>query len=204
MGNWKAARSQTLPSRNLVPESATRTMAKGDVRVVGNAAVSSVFKYAVEDRTTSTTVAVIQPGEPVHAAGTGNNFVQPIIDGEPVQAQSTRLVGIGASVSTETSSADGYMDVQHVIPMVTVLECRANTPGNVDTQAEFDAIQNDAVTFDAAALNASRDTTPYTIDENEGDDPNDHGLVIIGWDIDRPAMIQVVVKPLVTLFGNNL
>lgn len=178
-------------------------MAKSDVRIV-NGPSGGVFQWAVEDRTTSTTVASIKPGEPVEAGGTGNNFALPIVDGEPVQAQSTRLIGIGASESTETSSADGYMLVEHVIPMATVLECRVNTAANVNTQAEFDAIQGDSITFDAAAINASRDTTPYTIDENEGDDPNDHGLVVVGWDINRPAFLQVVVKPLVTLFGNNL
>lgn len=179
-------------------------MARGDVRVVGNAAVTPAFKFAVEDRTASTTVAVIQPGEPVEAGGTGNNFALPIVNGEPVQAQSTRFIGPGKTVSTETATLDGYMEVDCVIPMCTILECRVTTPANVDTQAEFDAIQNDTVCFDAAAINASRDTTPFTIDEDEGDDPNDHGLVIIGWDINRPAFLQVVVKPLVTLFGNNL
>ena len=179
-------------------------MARGDVRVVGNAAITPAFKFAVEDRTASTTVAVIQPGEIVEAGGTGNNFVLPCVDGDPVQAGSSRFVGPGKTVSTETSTADGYMDVDCVIPMCTVLEARATTPANVNLQSEWDAIQNDTVCFDAAAINASRDTTPFTIDENEGDDPNDHGCVMIGWDINRPAFIQFVVKPLVTLFGNNL
>lgn len=178
-------------------------MARGDVRVVGGLS-GGVFNWSVDDRTTSTTVAVIQPGEPVHAAGTGNNFVEPIENGEPVQAQSTRMIGLAASVSTETSSADGYVDVEHIVPMSTVLECRVTTAANVNTRSEWDDLQGDTVTFDAAALTASRDTTPFTVDEDEGDDPNDHGLVLIGWDINRPAFIQFVVKPMVTLFGNNL
>lgn len=179
-------------------------MAKGDVTVVGNAAVTPTFTFAVEDRTNSTTVAVIQPGEPVEAGGTGNNFVLPIVNGDPVQAGSSRFIGPGASVSSETSTADGYMDVECVIPMLTILECRVTTTANLTTQAAWDAIQNDTVAFDAAAINASRDTTPFTVDEDEGDDPNDHGLVLIGWDINRPAYVRFVVKPLVTLFGNNL
>lgn len=179
-------------------------MAKGDVTVVGNAAVTPTFTFASEDRTTSTTVATIKAGEPVEAAGTGNNFAYPIVNGDPVQAGSSRFIGPAAKESTETSAADGYVDVECVIPMLTILECRVSTPANVNTQAEWDAIQNDAVTFDAAAINASRDTTPFTVDEDEGDDPNDHGLVLIGWDINRPAYLQFVVKPLVTLFGNNL
>lgn len=179
-------------------------MARGDVRVVGNKAITPTFKFAVEDRTVSTTVAVIQPGEVVEAGGTGNNFALPCVNGDPVQAGSSRFIGPGATVSTETATVDGYMDVECVIPMCTVLECRVSTPANVNTQAEWDAIQNDTVAFDAAAINASRDTTPFTVDEDEGDDPNDHGLVLVGWDINRPAVVQFVVKPLVTLFGNNL
>ncbi len=174
------------------------------MNVVGNAAVTPVFKFAVEDRTNSTTVASIKAGEPVEAGGTGNNFALPCVNGDPVQAGSSRFIGPGASESDETSTADGYMDVHCVVPMCTILEARASTPANVNIQSEWDAIQNDTVAFDAAAINASRDTTPFTIDEDEGDDPNDHGLVMIGWDINRPAYIQFVVKPLVTLFGNNL
>lgn len=178
-------------------------MALGDVRIV-NALTGGTYEWPVEDRNTTTTVATIKPGEPVEAGGTGNNFALPIVNGEPVQAQSTRLIGIGSSVSTETATADGYMNVEHVVPMLTVLECRVTTIANVDTRAEFDAIIGDTICFDAAAINASRDTTPYTIDEDEGDDPNDHGLVVVGWDERRPAFLKVVVKPLVTLFGNNL
>lgn len=178
-------------------------MAKLDVKVVGGPS-GGVFNWAVEDRTGTTTVASIKPGEPVEAGGTGNNFALPCVNGDPVQAGSSRMIGIGASESTETSSADGYMDVEHIIPMATVLECAVTTPANVNTRAEFDGIQGDTVCFDAAAINASRDTTPFTIDEDEGDDPNDHGLVIVGWDERRPTVLRVVVKPLVTLFGNNL
>lgn len=179
-------------------------MAKGDLRVVGGSAVTPVYKFASEDRTTSTTLATAKPGEPVEANGTGNNFALIILSGEPVQAQSNRFIGLAHNESTETSSADGYVDVEVCIPMLTILEGNATTAANIDTQAKFDALQNDAITLDGiATIGLSTETTPYTIDENEGDDPNDHGLVIVGGDF-LSGKLHVIVKPMVTLFGNNL
>lgn len=180
-------------------------MALGDVKIVGGAASGNVFQYATQDRTASTINATIKAGEPVEAGDAGNNFAILLINGDPVQGSNNRMIGIAHEESDETSTVDGHVDVEHVIPMLTVFEARVTTPANVNTQAEFDAIQNDSVTFDGiAAITGNTDTTPYTIDENEGDDPNDHGLVIVGWDINRAANLQVVLKPLVSLFGNNL
>lgn len=180
-------------------------MAKGDIAVVGAIAVTPTFKFASEDRTTTSQLNTTKPGEPVRAAGTGNNSALRVLGDTPTQAASTRFIGIAANESTETSTVDGHVDVQVVIPMVTIMEARATTPANVDTLAEWDLLQCDTVCFDGiAAIGDSTDTTPYTIDENEGDDPNDHAFVMIGWDSQRPQFIQFVVKPLVTLFGNNL
>lgn len=182
-------------------------MARGDITIVNGAAASNVFSWATDDRTTSTINATIKAGEPVEAGGTGNNFAILLINGEPNQTDTTRMIGIASADSNETSSADGEVDVHHIVPMATVLRCRAATPANVNTLAEWRALQGDTVTFDGiTAITGDTDTTPYTIDENEGDDPNDHGLVMVGWDksANTPAFIQFVVKPLVTLFGNNL
>jgi len=179
-------------------------MAKGDLKVVGGAAVTPVYKFASEDRTTSTHNATTKPGEPVEAGGTGNNFALLLIDGDPNQTSSNRFIGLAHNESTETSSADGYVDVEICIPMLTIIEGKATTATNVNTQAKFDAIQNDAITLDGiVAITGDTDTTPYTINEDEGDDPNDHGLVIVGGDF-ASGKLHVAVKPLVTLFGNNL
>ena len=176
----------------------------GDLRVVGGAAVTPVFKFASEDRDTSTTTVTIKAGDAVEAGGTGNNFALFLITGDPTQTSSNRFIGPAHNESTETATADGYVDVECVVPMLTVLEGNATTKANIDTAAEFDAIQNDTVALDGiTAITGNPATTPYTIDEDEGDDPNDHGLVIVGGDIAR-GTLQVVVKPLVTLFGNNL
>lgn len=164
-----------------------------------------MFSWSTDDRTTSTHAAAIKPGEPVEAGLTGNNFCVLLITGEPVVASSTRFIGIAHSESTETASAEGEVDIEHIVPMGTVLEAKATTAANVNTLAEWRDIQGDAVTFDGiSAVTGDADATPYTIDEDEGDDPNDHGLIMVGWSLERPAVIQFVVKPLVTLFGNNL
>ena len=180
-------------------------MAKSDVKIVGGVS-GGVFSWATDDRTTSTILSTIKPGEPVEQGLTGNNFALLLLTDEPkVTTSATRFIGIAHNESTETASAEGEVDVEHVVPMGTVLEARASTPANVNTLAEWRDLQGDAVTFDGiAALSDSTDTTPYTIDEDLGDDPNNYGLVMIGWSSERPAVIQFVVKPLVTLFGNNL
>lgn len=179
-------------------------MAKNDIKIVGGVS-GGVFSWSTDDRTTSAMLATIKPGEPVEAGLTGNNFALLLITGEPVQASSTRFIGIAHKESTETSSAEGEVDIEHIVPMGTILEAKAATAANVNTLAEWRDLQGDAVTFDGiAAIGDSTETTPYTIDEDEGDDPNDHGLVMVGWSSERPTVIQFVVKPLVTLFGNNL
>jgi hypothetical protein len=80
--------------------------------------------------------------------------------------------------------------------MVTVLRAKATTVANIDTAAKLLAIISDAITFDNTS-------NVITIDENEGDDPNVHGLVVIGGNISK-GTLDVVVKPLATIFGNNI
>ena len=181
-------------------------MATNDVRVVGGAASGNVFSWEVDDRTASTINATIKPGEPVEAGGTGLNIAILLINGQPtVTGDPTRMIGIAHNESTETGTVNGEVNVEHIVPMLTVLEARMTTVGNVDTLAEWRLIQGDAVSFDAiAAITGDTGTTPYTVDEDEGDDPNDQGLVLVDWDPNRATRLAFVVKPLVTLFGNNL
>lgn len=109
-------------------------------------------------------------GEPVMQSG---NYAIPMTDGAPIIGTDV-VIGVAASDSNHTASADGMMQVYQTGPGI-VFKCRATTPSNMDTPAELIGITLDRVTFDLAG-------GIYTVDENEGDGAT-HGLIIVGGDI---------------------
>jgi hypothetical protein len=133
----------------------------------------STTEWQVQDRTSSSLTVTIKPGEMVKLAAAGSPYVIPILTGDP-EIGTDIVVGIAATESTETASADGKVDVYMITPE-TVLAAKGTTAANIDTQAEINALVGDSVCADVATLT-------QTIDENEGDDPDVHGLVIIGGD----------------------
>lgn len=163
-----------------------------DVQIV-RGLMGDVLPFDVDDRTTSTQTETIKPGKPVTVDNA--NFVEIVVDGGPVNSTGL-FVGIAHNESTETSSAEGSVDVELVVPMATILRANMTTPANVATAAALQGVIFDAVAFDNAA-------NVITIDENEGDDPNEHGLVIVGGDIIK-GTLDFVVKPLASVFGNNI
>jgi hypothetical protein len=168
-------------------------MAKADVTVVGGAAAMTVLPFLTDDWTTSGQTETIKPGEPVQMDA--ENYVEIVATGGPVYTTGL-LVGLAQNESTETSAADGSVDAAVVVPFVSLLRARATTPGNVDTAAKWAALRNDSVCF----TNASN---VITINEDEGDDPNVHGLVMVGCDTTK-GLIDFYVKPLATLFGRSV
>ena len=149
-------------------------MSINDVTIIETGGISATTSrtFRVQDRTTSGLTATIKPGEPIKLAG---NYVTLIATGDP-EVGTDRMVGIAATESTETASADGFVDVKMIVPNSTVMRCKVTTPGNMDTDAELLAILNDSVTFDVTS-------GVFTVDENEGDDPDVHGLIILDGDI---------------------
>ena len=150
-------------------------MAKNDVAVLSNSL--GVFNLLAEDRTASTHAATLKQGEMVKRGGTGGNFCTLMLTGDP-EVGTDIMIGVVAEESTEDATNDGRVDVEIVGPG-TLLRANATTPANIDTQAELDAITMDYISMDgpAAATTASFN---YTFDENEGDDPNGHGFIIVG------------------------
>lgn len=168
-------------------------MTIGDLAIVGGAAVTPVLPFRVDDRDTSSASATIKPGEPVKQNNA--NFVLLCATGDPEQGTDA-FVGIAHNESDETSSAEGTVDVEVVAPYVTRIRGRATTSTNIDTDAELKGVLMDAVTFDLSSGD-------FTIDEDETDDPDVHGLVIVDGDINK-GTLDVYVKPLATLFGNAI
>lgn len=143
-------------------------MAQNDVTMLGSQANRIIRTYRVEDRTTSSAAATIKPGEPVKVGATNNVIL--LATGEPTNA--APMVGVAVSESTETATADGTVDVLVVEAGRTLLRTAATTPANL-----ADGILYDSVTYDL--LNGV-----FTVDENEGDDPDVHGLEIVDYDAD--------------------
>lgn len=152
----------------------------------------SNFQARVDDRDTSSLTRAIQRGEAVKRGGAGNNFAIPVLTGDPEIATDI-LLGVATSESTESASADGTVEVAQILPS-TVLRGSASTAANVDTDAELRDITFDYVAFDVSSLAQS-------IDEDEGDDPNVHGLCIIDGDI-VAGTLDVLVHVNVTLSGS--
>lgn len=152
-------------------------MSARDLKVIRNA--GETFPFNVDDRDTSGASAVFEPGEPVKIGGAGNNFIILLATGDPEIAVDI-FVGVGRRQSNELAASDGVMDVITLLPN-TMIRAFATTPGNMNTAAELLGIRNDYVTFDLTGA-------VFTIDENEGDDPNVHGLKIKGGDIVRGTL----------------
>lgn len=165
-------------------------MAKRDIKVLNNHLYGSK-EFKTDDLTNSSASVTIKPGEPVKRS---TNYALVCATGEPVQAGET-LLGIADNEGTETSSADGVVMVQVAGPG-TVMRGKPTTTTNMDTASELLAILLDYVTFDLTS-------TTYTIDENEGDDPNTHGLLIVAGDTTK---LTLDVTPHVnsTMFGSQV
>lgn len=160
-------------------------MAKNDVRVRSVEGLNSLTTTVWQTEAGATDILA---GEPVKLKSAGSPYVIPLANGEPVIGTTTQVVGIAASDSTHTATADGTIEV-YVPSDAVVWECKAATSTNADTQAEINALVGDRVAFDFGS-------STYTVDENEGDDAP-HGLQIVGGDPDR-AVIYFKIRPAAT------
>lgn len=143
-------------------------MARNDVWSKDSNLDLSTYTYQTEAAATD-----ILSGEPVKLKSDGSPYVIPLADNEPVIGTTTQVIGIAASDSTHTASADGTISV-YIPQPGQVWACAATTFANVDTQAEIDALVNDRVLFDFGS-------STYTLDENAGDTATS-GLQIVGGD----------------------
>lgn len=133
----------------------------------------------VDDRTTSSAVAQIQPGEPLKRSTATDQYALPVATGDPEHGTDIFL-GVAASQSSETSTVDGDVLVKVCGPG-TKIRGFATTSTNINTVAKLKAIRWDFVAFDVTA-NAGTNGD-FTIDEDEGDDSNVHALMIVDADI---------------------
>lgn len=145
-------------------------MSLDDFKLVKQGGLSSVptYKYRVQAGATN-----IKRGEPVKLSSISGEYVVPLADNEPVTGTPTFL-GIAATTSTETASADGFVEVYKPLPGL-VFRAKATTPGNIDTDSELKALLNHHVAIDLIS-------GVYTVDEN-ATHAGTNGVIIIDGDI---------------------
>lgn len=158
------------------------------------------LSFRRDDRDTSAETTTRLPGEMVKRGGAGGNFAVNIQTGDPTfgGAGGVIVLGIVTQESTETATANGTVKVATINPG-SVLVADATTAANVDLDSELLLLLNDFVAADVAA--AVLGNGVQTIDEDQGDDPNVNGLMIIDGDVSR-SRLDVVVQPL-CCFGSG-
>ena len=154
-----------------------------------------VQRFRTQDTDTEGGTGTIAPGDLVKKGLTGGNFATIVLTGDPEVATDV-LLGVVRKQSTETATADGVCDVEIVGPG-TVLEGDAATAANIDTDAKLLLLLLDTVACDRSAATKAG---VLTIDEDEGDDPNNHGLTILDGDIVK-GTLRVGIN-LVSIFTN--
>ena len=128
-------------------------MSRGDIKIVDSGGKNVV---PVRRFITKSGQGAILAGEPVRtsradpapAAGKGFYAVA-LYDNEPV-ADQHYFLGIAAADSTETSSADGVVEVYLDLPG-TLYAIKPTTAGNANTQAELDSVLFYRAVFDVTS-----------------------------------------------------
>lgn len=167
-------------------------MAIGDFDVVR--APGTVRKYYVDDRDTTGLTQALQPGEVVKRS---TDYVTLVASGDP-EVATDEIVGVVSEASTETASANGWVDVITLIPGQTTLRGKPVTAANIDTESELTAYFNNNVNFDWT----SGYTSNLRIDEDQTDDPNLKGVRIIGGDFEKQTL-DVIIHVLATEAGSQ-
>ena len=146
-------------------------MSAGDMRIVSpSGRMLPTLPFVVKQG-----VAAINPGEPVKIlpAGVGQYYVVPLADADGT-VRSMYFVGIAAKASTQTSSADGSVEVYLDQPG-TIYALKAKTTAAADTQAEIDSRLFYRLVID---LTSSK----YTLDDPAADSQLNAFIVMPGGD----------------------
>ena|SRR3990167_4137741 len=152
-------------------------MAANDIRVLKS-------HYGVQRFRTEANVTVgILPGDGVIKGGTGSNYAGLLLTGMPTQGTDVWL-GVTKSTGTNTTALDGVIDVELIGPG-TILEGRATTATNVNTDALLLDLLNDYVNFDRSAATVAG---VLTIDEDQGDTMGTLSLMILDGDVTKGVL----------------
>lgn len=157
-------------------------MAKGDIKIVDQGGLNTVPTVRWQTEAAAT---AIYAGEPTKLKAAGSPYVIPWADADITPGTDTIFTGIAASDSTQTASADGYIDVYMPIPFL-VYEAKAKTAASVDTQSEINALCGDRKIIDLTS-------TVYTVDEAAADAAG-NAMLIVGGDPVRKTL-KFMIRP---------
>lgn len=137
--------------------------------------------FVTDDYTSSGATATVAVGELILTHAVGDPKVVPAWTGSPVVG-SDEVIGLARKAGTETSSADGEVEVITPRPGLTVYRGYATTSTNVNTASKLAALIGEWIYIDVTALSSTNGH--YTFDENEANtEPNKGGFKIIDGDI---------------------
>lgn len=122
----------------------------------------------------------------------GSPYVVPAVTGDHTIGTDTALLGLAASDSTATASADGYVDIYMPLPGV-VYRGFATTAGNVAA-----TIVGDRVGID---VSATTDAGDWTVDEDEGETQT-LAFCIVGVDTSEKT-VDVIIRHGATYLGDQ-
>lgn len=160
-------------------------MAKGNIRIYDQAGHNTMPTWEWQTEAAATAILA---GEPVKLKSAGSPYVIPLADAEPVIGTTTQVIGIAATDSTQTASADGKIKVYLPLPGV-IYACKAKTAASFDTQSEIDALVGDNVLVDLTS-------STYTIDQSAGN-AGVNGVQIVGGLVDTKEVL-FTIRPAAT------
>lgn len=170
-------------------------MAANDIKYLKGNYGSELF------RTEANIKLGMAPGDAVIIAGTGTNYVDLLLDGMPTRGTDVfcGITDSGSGNIPNTAALDGRQVVRLVGPGA-ILEGRATTAANVNTDAKLLGMLNDVTNFDRSAATAAG---LLTIDETNttAKKSSTLSLVIISGDIQK-GTLRVAVQT--GFFASNL
>lgn len=137
-------------------------------------------------RLTAAGTAIPGAGLPLKKSG---RYAVLCADGDP-EIGTDEFLGISTNASTDTASVAGTVDYIEIVPKM-VLRGPA-TPGITLSQAQV----GDAVTFDVS-------NGVFTIDADEGSDPDVHALEIVAVNV-AAGTVDVEVKSAALITGDRI
>lgn len=143
-------------------------MARGDFTLVDHGGLNTAPTITWQTEAGS---LAIYAGEPVRLKAAGSPYAMQCVDNDVSPGVDTIFLGITATDSTHTSTADGTVAVYIPFPWF-VFEGKATTGTNVNTQAKINALCGDRKRFDLVG-------TTFTVDEAVADGTA-NSLLIIG------------------------
>ena len=133
-------------------------MATGNVWIRSTGGANSVPTVTYQ---TEAGAAALNAGELCKRKAAGSPYVIALVDADLTRGTDSQFVGLAATTSTHTASANGTVEIYAPLPGI-VYEAKAKTAASVDTQAEIDALVGDRKIIDVTG-------GVHTVDEAAAD-----------------------------------